>query len=171
MTNKDMYRNVDKSSLAVRMYNVMKNAKSVTKETARGGVPYKIVTHNEVNNTIKAEMIKQGIIAIPSVSNHTREGNFTMVSIDMKFMNIDNPEDCYTAQGFVGYGVDPSDKGIGKAISYATKYALLKTFMLEIGDDEESELHNLKPEPISKFTQSSARNNIINQTKIGGFNG
>jgi len=82
MTNKDMYRNVDKPSLAVRMYNVMKNAKSVTKETARGGVPYKIVTHNEVNNTIKAEMIKQGIIAIPSVSNHTREGNFTMVSID-----------------------------------------------------------------------------------------
>ncbi len=48
MTNKEMFKDVDLPSLAVRMYNVMKNAKSVTKETARGGVPYKIVTHNEV---------------------------------------------------------------------------------------------------------------------------
>lgn len=171
MTNKEMFKDVSNPSLAMRMFNVMKNAKSVTKEAARSGIPYKIVTHNEVNNTIKTEMIRQGIIVIPSVSNHSREGNFTMVSIDMKFMNIDNPEDSYTAQGFVGYGVDPSDKGIGKAISYATKYALLKTFMLEIGDDEESELHNHKPEPISRYSQSSARNNIINQTKIGGLNG
>ena len=171
MINKDIIKDVSKTSLAVRMYNVMKDAKSVTKETARGGIPYKIVTHNEVNNTIKTEMIKQGIIAIPSVSNHSREGNFTMVSIDVKFMNIDNPEDCYIAKGFVGYGVDPSDKGIGKAISYATKYALLKTFMLEIGDDEEGELQNLKSESISRYTQSSARTNIINQTKLGGLNG
>ena len=59
MTNKEMFKDVDLPSLAVRMYNVMKNAKSVTKETARGGVPYKIVTHNEVNNTIKTESIFQ----------------------------------------------------------------------------------------------------------------
>jgi len=168
MVNKDVLKDVAKVSLAVRMYNVMKNAKSVTKETAKGGVPYKIVTHNEVNNTIKAEMIKQGIIAIPSVSSHCKEGNLTMVSIDVKFINVDEPSDSYVAQGFVGYGVDPSDKGIGKAISYATKYVLLKTFMLEIGDDEESELHNIKSEPFSKFTQSSVRTNIINQTKLGG---
>ena len=62
MTNKEMFKDVDLPSLAIRMYNVMKNAKSVTKETARGGVPYKIVTHNEVNNTIKTEMIKQGLL-------------------------------------------------------------------------------------------------------------
>ena len=31
-----MFKDVDLPSLAVRMYNVMKNAKSVTKETAPG---------------------------------------------------------------------------------------------------------------------------------------
>lgn len=170
MTNKEMFRDIGKPSLAQRMFNIMKNAKSVTKETARGGVPYKIVTHNEVNNSIKAEMIKEGIIALPHVYNHTKEGNFTTVTIDLKFMSIDNKEDCYIAQGFVGYGVDPSDKGIGKAISYAVKYALLKTFMLEIGDDEDSEHGYIKSEPVSKYSQSSARTNIINQTKIGGYN-
>ena len=81
MTNKEMFRDIGKPSLAQRMFNIMKNAKSVTKETARGGVPYKIVTHNEVNNSIKAEMIKEGIIALPHVYNHTKEGNFTALTI------------------------------------------------------------------------------------------
>jgi hypothetical protein len=35
----------------------------------------------------------------------------------------------------MGYGVDPQDKGPGKAISYGVKYALLKVLGLETGDD------------------------------------
>ena len=34
--------------------------------------------------------------------------------------------------------MDNADKAPGKAISYAFKYALLKTFALETGEDEES---------------------------------
>jgi hypothetical protein len=34
-----------------------------------------------------------------------------------------------------GYGIDDQDKGAGKAMSYAVKYALLKTLGLETGDD------------------------------------
>ena len=34
-----------------------------------------------------------------------------------------------------GYGIDNGEKGPGKAVSYAVKYALLKTFCLETGDD------------------------------------
>ena len=40
---------------------------------------------------------------------------------------------------FPGYGIDPADKGIGKAISYSFKYALLKTFCLETGDDPDQD--------------------------------
>jgi hypothetical protein len=39
------------------------------------------------------------------------------------------------------HALDNGDKAPGKAISYATKYALLKTFLLETGEDEESR-HN-----------------------------
>ena len=34
-----------------------------------------------------------------------------------------------------GFGIDDQDKGPGKAMSYAVKYALLKTLGLETGDD------------------------------------
>jgi hypothetical protein len=36
------------------------------------------------------------------------------------------------------HAMDSADKSCGKAISYATKYALLKVFALETGEDEES---------------------------------
>jgi hypothetical protein len=38
----------------------------------------------------------------------------------------------------IGYGVDPQDKGPGKAISYGVKYALLKVLGLETGDDPDT---------------------------------
>ncbi len=37
-----------------------------------------------------------------------------------------------------GTGVDPQDKSVGKALTYAHKYALIETFMLEIGDDPDA---------------------------------
>jgi hypothetical protein len=38
-----------------------------------------------------------------------------------------------------GYGIDPQDKGPGKAISYSVKYALLKALGLESGDDPDND--------------------------------
>jgi hypothetical protein len=58
---------------------------------------------------------------------------------------MDNPADRFTSEGF-GYGTDNSDKGVGKSFSYAVKYALLKTFMIESGDDEEDRQPEEKPE-------------------------
>ena len=52
---------------------------------------------------------------------------------------------------YVGYGIDASDKGVGKAITYAYKYLLMKLFMLEVGTDEDSEYSN----PPANNTQQS----------------
>ena len=40
---------------------------------------------------------------------------------------------------YFGYGNDTQDKGPGKAMSYAYKYLLLKLFLLDISDEEDSE--------------------------------
>jgi hypothetical protein len=48
--------------------------------------------------------------------------------------NIDDRTDYIDVETF-GYGVDPQDKGPGKAMSYGVKYALLKVLGLETGDD------------------------------------
>ena len=50
--------------------------------------------------------------------------------------------DSITVGDYVGYGVDQSDKGCGKATTYAYKYLLMKLFMMEVGEDEDSEFSN-----------------------------
>jgi hypothetical protein len=47
---------------------------------------------------------------------------------------------------FPALGIDNQDKGYGKAISYAYKYILQKGFMMEIGEDEEVDAHNIDKE-------------------------
>jgi len=71
-------------------------------------------------------------------------GNRTEVRMALTFVNIDAPAERETIYS-IGYGVDTSDKGPGMAISYATKYGLLKAFMLETGED--SDAHNIAHEP------------------------
>ena len=61
----------------------------------------------------------------------------TSATIEMTFRNVDDKDDTITVKS-VGYGADNSDKGIGKAVSYAVKYALLKSFSLETGDETDS---------------------------------
>lgn len=55
-------------------------------------------------------------------------------------INIDNPEDRYSLT-LPAYALDTSDKAIGKAISYAKKYALLALvgLMLATGDDPDTD--------------------------------
>jgi hypothetical protein len=52
----------------------------------------------------------------------------------VRFVNVEDPADHFDVETF-GYGVDSQDKGPGKAMSYAVKYALLKALGLETGDD------------------------------------
>ena len=86
-----------------------------------------------------------------------QNGNRTEVKLAVSFINIDDPKDRFTVH-FFGHGVDNQDKGIGKAISYAMKYCLLKTFLIESGTDDDVESHNIdhipeKPVENSKYNR------------------
>jgi hypothetical protein len=62
----------------------------------------------------------------------------------VRFVNVDDPQDFFDVETF-GYGLDDQDKGPGKAMSYAVKYALLKTLGLETGDDpDEDQVTNFR---------------------------
>ena len=78
-------------------------------------------------------MVKHGITCLTSVYDHKQDGNRTEASVELLLTNADDPREYVTVKGF-GYGCDAQDKGAGKAVSYAVKMLLLKTFMLETGD-------------------------------------
>jgi len=124
-----------------KLHNITHELKSLEQERSKG-VPYPIISFNEVNSKLRDLLLKHGVLIIPNVLDHTKEGNLTIVKMNAEIIDIDNPNTKITVGDYIGYGVDNSDKGIGKAISYANKYILMKLFMMNIGADEESEHTN-----------------------------
>ena len=49
-----------------------------------------------------------------------------------RFVNVDEPTDCLETVSF-GTGMDSGDKAPGKAMTYADKYALMKTYKISTG--------------------------------------
>jgi hypothetical protein len=140
-----------------RIHNVMKDVTTIKKEDRKVNNQYTFVSHDEVTRVMHEQFVKHGIVMIPTVieciensyADTLSTGKSvlickTSVKIDVAFINIDNPIDKICVQ-FPGMGIDNQDKGIGKAISYAVKYALLKTFCLETSDDVEKDNIDSKP--------------------------
>ena len=127
MSDKNIYQ---------RLAAVMTAVSYVQKENKKVNNQYTFVSHDAVTAKLRPALIEHGIMPIVTVKHSAQDGNRTEVTISVKFVNIDKPEEIVEVESF-GYGIDPQDKGPGKAVSYAFKYALLKTFCLETGDDPE----------------------------------
>lgn len=79
------------------------------------------------------------------------------VTIKLHFYNYwedDGYKEALASTEAVGMGIDDNDKAMGKAYTYAIKYALLKLFRLRYGDDPDFEaskpLHTEKPKEEKK---------------------
>ena len=120
------------------------------KEVSTGqGRGYKAVTHDTVTALVRNHMVEHGIVMWPFLVDSQSmpyEVNADMVrakqfryeaTYDFTFANIEDPKDCIVIR-IQGHAMDNADKAPGKALSYASKYAMLKLFNLETGEDEES---------------------------------
>lgn len=114
------------------------------KSVSTGGGSYKAVTHDAVTGMLRKHMDAHGVVSWPvlvdSVSNPKEEGikQFRYeATYDIFFANAEKPEDkiCIRIEA---HAMDNADKAPGKALSYAKKYAMLKLFEIETGEDEES---------------------------------
>lgn len=135
-------------NLYQRMAKVALRVKSVFKENKRVNGQYTFVSHDAVVKALHDPIAEAGIVVIPSIKELTQDGNRTTAKVAMVFINADKPSERIETEWY-GYGIDTSDKGVGKAVSYAYKYALLKTFMLETCDDVERDHVDHKPDPLA----------------------
>lgn len=132
-----------------RINAVMKEVEYVQKDgdVDMPGVKYKAVTHDQVTSVIRESMVKHGIVVqveqlksemiikrdvAAGIKMHLYSGDYAV-----SFINIDNGEDRLTTT-INAHANDNGDKAPGKAASYAVKYAMLKTFTLETGENDES---------------------------------
>lgn len=114
------------------------------KAVSTGGGSYKAVTHDAVTGMIRDALIKNGVVIVPSVTScifHPKEPDAKQrlyeATYDIEFVNIDEPTDRIISKQSA-HALDNGDKAPGKAQSYATKYAILKLFNIETGEEDES---------------------------------
>ena len=124
----------------------IKKDKSVS---AGAGGSYKAVTHDQVTAMVRDHMVKAGIISYPVLvtsQSLPKEVDANMVAAkqfryeatyDFHFVNMDDAKDEIVIR-IESHAMDNGDKAPGKALSYAKKYAILKLFEIETGEDEES---------------------------------
>lgn len=127
-----------------RINAVMKEVSYVKKSDKKVNGQYSFVSHDSVVAALQGPLVNNGIALIPTVADLKQDGNRTVVCMEISLVNIDDPADRVVVTHY-GYGIDTQDKGIGKAVSYAVKYALLKLFCLETGDDVEKDSIEYKP--------------------------
>jgi hypothetical protein len=156
---------IRKMNIYQRIHAVMTDVHYVQKDTKvdMGKGSYKAVSHDAVTAKIREAMVRHGLIAyIAEMSTKDDELEFegkygkrqeTRTKIEglVRFRNIDDPSEMFDVRS-VGYGLDSGDKGPGKATSYMFKYALLKTFMLETGEDSDKEASKPRAVDVPKTT-------------------
>lgn len=93
--------------------------------------------HGVVSYACYREVIESNLLESESEYNGKVSRKTTLMSrikTIYRFVNIDNPED-YIETVVFSEGIDAQDKGSGKAMTYADKYALMKVYKISTGDD------------------------------------
>lgn len=112
---------------------------------------YKGITHDKVTGFIRPKLNDAGILvwvdcdrwqSAPTGMVAAKSGRIIEQfrgDYIVEFENAFNPHD-KRAVRVPAHADDRGDKGPGKANSYALKYALLKTFLIETGEDDEERI-------------------------------
>lgn len=134
-----------------RIAQVMKEIEYIQKDAtiSGGGADYKAVTHDQVTAKTRKHFLTAGILIVPEqLQSKILVQRDLSLKVPVKmmlysgdyaihFVNIDNPKDEIVVP-INAHAADSGDKAPGKAISYATKTAVIKILFLETGVNDES---------------------------------
>lgn len=139
-------------------------AKNLDVQAGKGN-SYKAVSERDIIDAVKPLEEKHGVYSYPCdreileatiLESETQYGKktsfFTRIKTTYMFVNVDNPDEKITTITF-SEGIDPQDKGSGKAMTYADKYALMKAYKISTGDDPDQ-----NPSEPEGYTRTPAPN-------------
>ena len=149
-----------------------------------GKVKYKAVGEADVLAAVKPIEAKHGVYSYPvsrkvidsgtmvSVSEYNgnkKETNklFMRIETVYRFVNTEKPDEFIDITTY-GDGVDTQDKAPGKAMTYSDKYALLKAYKIQTGDDPDQDASEpLKQLEMSKIGKARAQSLLTELSKCG----
>lgn len=171
----------------IKSMNIFQKVAAITEELGvvaknlsvkAGGGSYKAVSERDILDAVKPLEAKYRVYSYPSnrqivddeilEGEKTYQGNttktttfFTRIQTEYTFINIDKPDEQFTTIVF-SEGIDPGDKGSGKAMTYADKYALMKAYKISTGDDPDQD-----PSQENNYKRTGNRGNQYQ----GGYGG
>lgn len=146
---------------------------------------YKAVSERDILDAVKPLEAKHGVYSYP-VSRTILESNMleseseyqgkvtkkttfmTRIETAYRFVNIEKPDEYIETTTFAE-GIDTQDKGSGKAMTYADKYALMKAYKISTGEDPDqtaSEENNYS----RKSKEKTPRERLIARLNEKGMN-
>lgn len=148
-----------------KISEVMKNIEYLTKDdkVEFGTTKYKAISEEKVTTAVRKQLVEQGIVIIPimqeSVVTELIRTDKTVnqradVHTRYRIQNIDDVND-YIEVESNGSGVDTQDKAVGKAMTYAYKYMLLRTFAIPTGEDPDKISSTETDDKIGKEVEST----------------
>lgn len=176
------------AAISVEMATVGKNL-----TVGDGKNKYKAVSERDIIDAVKPLEAKYGVYSYP-ISRRVLESNLlesestyngnttkkttfmTRIETTYRFVNMDKPDEYIEIISFAE-GIDPQDKGSGKAMTYADKYALMKAYKISTGDDPDQEASQpteykkaAKPMVYDPNNDKAYRNMLLMELDAKGIN-
>ncbi|MBN8200515.1 ERF family protein [Bacillus sp. NTK034] len=155
-----------------KLIEVRKSVPYLKKESQ--GHQYQYTGSSQVLASVRAKMDELGLLLICKVLNHnliegkTSKGAkeyMTELDIEFTWVNADKPEETIVCPWY-GQGVDSGEKGVGKSLTYAEKYFILKQFNIATDKDDPDSFQEKaqtyrKPDPISAKEVGALKTKVL----------
>ena len=129
-------------------------AKNLNVETGKGR-GYRAVSERDIIDAVKPLEAKYKVYSYPKSRRMLRDETYEteneyqgkvtkkttfykLIEVTYVFVNAEDPKDIVETTAYAE-GIDSQDKGCGKAMTYADKYALMKIYKISTGDDPDQE--------------------------------
>lgn len=160
----------EKLNIYQKLIEVRKSVPYLKKENA--GYQFKYVSSSQTLGALRDAMDAQGLLLVPKVvgreirDHATRKGDheyFTSMDIEFTWINSETPAETIVCPWY-GQGLDDGEKGVGKALTYAEKFFLLKFFNIATDKDDPDSFQKKEEKKESKenkppANQQQAENN------------
>lgn len=152
-------------NLAKAVIAVMKEVKGMEKNSrvGSGGMAYNGTKDQDVKEVFNETLAKHGLCMLPvdiqeetQIDRWEEETNYgkkqkqsVFTKVKVKYLLLHESGESQELAGY-GHGVDPQDKGAGKATTYALKNTLLYAFLTPVGKIDDSETTHSNEIPVSQ---------------------
>ena len=167
-----------------RMSAITDELQTVAKNlsVSAGKTSYKAVSERDIIDAVKPAEVKWGVYSYPAsrevlesqmlVKESEYNGKvsktttlMTRIKTVYRFCNVDKPDEFIETTTFAE-GMDTQDKGSGKAMTYADKYALMKAYKISTGDDPDQKAsepaeYKQASKPVQSVTDPDLQGAII----------